>query len=265
MTADQLLQEAIIELQKRELTPETRHVVDEAARLLLDGRDIEARALIEKAQAIAVPRTPTDGESPQPDQLAPVNGRMAPSILSRFGGRLALQIESALNETVEELFCDLRAEVAQAAAGLESQLADIHSRLQLVSTLQARVDLVEREMSSSSAAAREESQRFVSSLEELNQAHRSRLDDLSEHVSMRMEKFMSQLAAQEERVDALFGLADNVSARLLSVEAQIERNTSWLRGIQERQAKRAVALSAVLEGISKLRDAEPCAHTAEAG
>src|SRR5690349_12246366 len=100
MTADQLLQEAIIELQKRDLTPETRHVVDEAARLLLDGRDIEARALIEKAQAITVPRTPTDGESPQTDQLAPVNGRMAPSILSRFGGRLALQIESALNETV---------------------------------------------------------------------------------------------------------------------------------------------------------------------
>jgi hypothetical protein len=44
VTADQLLQEAIIDLQKRDLTTETRCLVEEAAQLLADGRDIEARA-----------------------------------------------------------------------------------------------------------------------------------------------------------------------------------------------------------------------------
>jgi hypothetical protein len=265
MTSDQFLQEAIIDLQKQDLTSESRHVVEEAARLLLDGRDIEARALFEKAQAMAIPRNPTAGGATDSDQRAPVNGRIAPTILSRLSGRLAAQIEDTLNETVEELFGDLSVEVSQAAARVESQLADIQSRLQIVSHLQSRLDRFEQEMSLSSAAASKESQRFVASLEELNQAHRCRLEELSDHVSDRMEQFVARLAVQEERVDALSGLTENVSAKVLAIEAQVDRQTSCLRGMQERQAKRAAALSAVVEGISKLRDAETLVSTAEAG
>ena len=81
MTGDQLLQEAIIDLQKQALCAEARHSVDEAAQLLANGRDIEARALVEKAQAITVA-----GVHSKRDRVTKVNGptageRMEPTII----------------------------------------------------------------------------------------------------------------------------------------------------------------------------------------
>jgi hypothetical protein len=112
MTADQLLHEAIIDLQKQDLPSETRSVVDEAARLLLEGRDIEARALFEKAQAMAVPLPPPNKASTAFTRADPgpqSDGRIAPLSISRLSNRLAVEIENALNETIEDLSRNVRA------------------------------------------------------------------------------------------------------------------------------------------------------------
>jgi septal ring factor EnvC (AmiA/AmiB activator) len=151
------------------------------------------------------------------------------------------------------------------AARLEKKLSEAQTRLEIVLSLQSRVDRLEQEMSLSSAAATEQSQRLAFSVEELRHTHRTQFEELDEKLSGQMASILARLTAQEERLEAVAALVSRLSASVSSAEQQIDRQTSWLRGMQERQAKRAAALGAVLEGISRLRDSEPLANAAEGG
>jgi len=110
MTAEQILQEAIINLQKRDLCAETRRLVDEAAQLLADGRDLEARALVEKAQAIS------------PEAPPKLNGAtVMQTVLQRLSNRLAQEIANALGDAVEELSASLTGKIEAVSARVSSQ------------------------------------------------------------------------------------------------------------------------------------------------
>ncbi len=269
MTADQLLQEAIIDLQKRELSTGTRHLVDEAAQLLADGRDIEARALVEKAQAIAVPEVPSKANgATQVKEPIPAEG-MAQTIISRLSSRLAQDIASALNEAVEDLHRDFDARVDEAATAFENRLTEITSRLRVISEVQERVGRLEQEVSGSASAAQDQLQLLsasILSLQETDQARRIESEQFSRNISAEFEGISSRVSAQEERIEVLASMVRDLSSKALSVAEQIDRQTGLLRSMQERQAQRAAALNAVLEGISKLREPEPlAAETASAG
>ena len=191
MTADQLLQEAIIDLQKRDLTTETRHLVDEAAQLLADGRDIEARALVEKAQAIAAPEVPTKVNGATHTTPPVTADGMAQTIISRLSSRLAQDIASALNEAVEDLHRDFGAQMNESATALENRLAEITSRLQVVSELQDRVGRLEQEVSGNAAAVQEQSQQMAASivsLQEADQAHKTEFEQFSRGLFGEIEK-----------------------------------------------------------------------------
>src|SRR5271157_495023 len=155
MTADQLLQEAIIDLQKQDLCVETRHSVDEAAQLLADGRDIEARALVEKAQAMTL----ADVHSKR-DRVTKVNGPMAgerlePTIISRISGLLAQGITNALTEVIEELHLNFGAQMKDVVSSLEDRLTDITSQLKALSHLHDRVERIAEEETARLSAAQQ--------------------------------------------------------------------------------------------------------------
>ena len=268
MTADQLLQEAIIDLQKRDLNTEARNLVDEAAQRLAGGWDIEARALVEKVQAITGPGAPPKANSSTLIKPPITNEAMVETIISRLSNRLAQDIANALNEAVEALHDDFGAQMAESAAALESRLAEATSRLQAIPDLRERVDRVEQEVSASVAAAQEHSQRLdasIASLQESDRVRRTEFDQFSRDLSGEIEKISSRLSSQEERQGVIENLVQDLSSKVVSVTEQIEHQTRVIRLMQERLAQRAAALHAVLDGIAKLREAEPLANTAEAG
>jgi vacuolar-type H+-ATPase subunit I/STV1 len=268
VTADQLLQEAIIDLQKRDLTTETRRLVEEAAQLLADGRDIEARALVEKAQAIAVPGVPPKlNGSTQITPPMTADG-MAQTIISRLSSRLAQDIANALNEAVEGLHRDFGAQMNEAATALEKQLGDISSRLESIADLRGRVDRLEQEVAGNAAAVQEQHRRLetsIGSLQQADEALKSSFEQITLHVSVELEKISCRLGSQEERLVVLANLVQDLSSKALSFAEQIEHQTGLVRSMQERQAQRAAALNAVLDGIAKLKEPEPLANAAEAG
>ncbi len=242
MTTDQLLQEAIISLQKRDLCAETRHLVEEAAQLLAGGRDIEARALVEKAQAIAVTesRTKTNG-APEPDR--PTAGdRTAQTIISRVSSRLAEGISTVLTEAVQELHVNFGAQINDVASSLEGRLAEITARLTVLPGLNHRVDRIE----------------------ETDRSRQAEAERFSRNVAAALETVTSRVAAQEERLQAITSLVQDVSSKAVALAEQIDHQTRVVRSIQERQTQRAAALNAVLEGIAKLREPEVSGSAAAA-
>lgn len=262
MTAEQLLQEAIIDLQKRSLCEETRKLVEEAAQLLAEGRDIEARALVEKAQAISMPvAQPAANVGTKINTTA--NGQSALSgLISRLSGRLAQEIAAALGEAVEAVQRDLGARTSELAHSLETGFSEVKSRLESISSLRDSVDRLEREGAASGELAQERWDQISASILSLQETGRDRQDQ-AEHfkreISAAVETISFRITAQEERAGAVSTLFQDLSAKVLSLEEQIEAQTNQFRAMRERQAQRAAAFNAILDGIAKLREPKTAA------
>ena len=200
MTADQLLQEAIIDLQRQDLSADTRHLVDEAAQLLGNGRDIEARALVEKAQAITFPdvQPKTNGVT-KVNSPAVAGERMEQTIISRISNRLAQGITSVLTEVVEDLHSNFGAQMNGVVSSLENRLTEITSQLKALSHLHESVERIEHEETARASAAQERWERLsasVASLRETGHGLQVEAGELRRGISGELEAISSRVTAQ---------------------------------------------------------------------
>jgi chromosome segregation ATPase len=259
MTTEQLLQESIIDLQKHNLSVETRRLVDEAAQLLAGGRDMEARALVEKAQALNAPAL-----QPETNGVTKSNGpmpaeRTEDSLISRISNRLALGITNAISEAMEELQRTFGSQMTAVARSLEDRLAEAFP------PWQQRLEILEQDRTAASGEAQERWESLsasVGALQEAGIAGRLEAEQRSRAVSAELERISARVTAQEERLEAWKQLVQDLTSKVTSIAEKIDRHTDLFRSMQERQAQRAAALNAVLDGIAKLR--EPRLHPDEA-
>ena len=268
MTADQLLQEAIIDLQKRDLSDATRHLVEEAAQLLANGRDIEARALVEKAQAITVPDAyPKSNGSTK--TTSPLTGETTEqALIARVSIRLAQAITGVLTEAVEDLHLNFGAQMKEVVRSVEDRLTEITSQLKALSLLHERVERIEQDETARASAAQERwagLSASIVSLQEADHGRRVEAEHFSRSVSVELEMMSARVAAHEERLEALNHFVQDLSLKVLSVVEQIDHQTEALRTMQEHQAQRAAALNAVLDGIAALREPRPLVNEVGAG
>jgi hypothetical protein len=261
MTAEKLLQESIIVLQKHDLNAETRRLADEAAQLLADGRDIEARALVEKAQALNAP-----GLQPKANGVSkgnsPISEGVQETLISRITNRLTLGIANAVAEAIEELHRSLCTQMRDATQSLEDRLGEIAS--QWMPLFQQRVEKLEQERNIAASEAQERWARVsecIGALQEADAAHRLEAEQRNRTLSGELEQISARVTEHDERVEALKHLVGDLSSKVTCAAQQIDRHTDLLRSMQERQAQRAAALNSVLDGIAKLR--EPRSHPEE--
>jgi hypothetical protein len=262
MTAEQALQEVIITLQKQCLSPETRKLVEEAAQLLADGRDIEARALLEKAQAITSAATvaKTNG-------AAKVNGPGAsepvdPTIASRISARLAQGITDAVTAAIEDLHHEFSGQIKAIVSSLEGRINEMAAQLRGVADIEQRVARIEQEEPIRATVAQERWDQMAASitlLEENDRSRRVEVEEFNRNVLHELQSISSRVTAQGERFVAFNRLAEDLSSKVSSAIGQIDRHTDWIRSMQERQVHRAAALNEALEAIAKLREPNPLA------
>ena len=119
---DRSLPDAIVALQRQELPGETRRLAEEAALLLSDGHEIEAKALVEKAQALAAigVRVPANG-SPKPEAGKPADESSLPQLAARLAAPIAAAIANALLE-VERYSTD---QARVLAKGVDDRVAQL--------------------------------------------------------------------------------------------------------------------------------------------
>lgn len=209
------LSEAVIVLQRQELAPETRDVVEEAARLLGEGRDGEARALLEKAEALAamgnpieeegstIPESSQAGEEPSlRESVAPLAARLAESLtgvltgvleeIHRYAGDRIHTVAQSLEERIEELDAAL-CDVVAVGERLEQRANDQH---------QGQEDLW-----ISVRGLQNAGQQQVESLSRVSAA----TEELSHHLANEVEAVASRFVSVEDRVGVLEIFADRKS------------------------------------------------------
>jgi len=218
---DLSLPETVIALQRLDLLPETRQVVEEAARLLQDGREMEARALVEKAEALAA----------QASNKAKGNGngnghgngkfneetRGAGAMLGPIAEKLATGFTAVLTGVLEDIYHHTGDQVQVVASVLEERIHGIEESLQKAKTFEERL----------------------------------------EHLAGEHPSLETRLAAVEERVTGIDQIVRDLHPQVTTVLTRMDRQTDALRSLEHRQAQRVSALNQVLDNLSRLREEEP--------
>ena len=237
------LPETVIALQRLDLLPETRQVVEEAALLLQDGREMEARALVEKAEALAA-----QASNGKPNGKSNGNGhgngngngssdnRWAGAMLAPIAEKLATGFTAVLTSVLEDIYHHTGDQVQIVASALEERIHGIEEALQKTDTVGERLEqlAVEHQV--------------------LRQAH----DETSGAVNLwHQASLESRLAAVEERVTGIDQIVRDMQPHVTTVLTRLDRHTDALRSLEQRQAQRVSALNQVLENLSRLREEEP--------
>ena len=205
MTAEQVLQEAIIDLQRQDLGGDMRRLVEEAAQLLADGRDIEARALVEKAQAITSRTYARSGAGPRvdPQEL---------TAIERVAARLTHSVVNAFIEALSELQRDSAGQMKVMASALEERINERIER-EAKSRAASIVTLEETDRAVSARVAAHEEQLAVLSrvVENLSPKVHSAIEQIDQHTALLQsiqERHAHRAAALNEVLDTIARLRE---------------------------------------------------------
>ncbi len=275
MITDQSLSEAVIALQRQDLGPEARHVIEEAARLLGEGRDMEARALVEKAEALAAQHANGKGTVGIPNGTtgngaSKVNGNAAalpPTIIAPMAAKLAAGFTSVMTDVLQDVHRYTGEQIQAVGRALEERILTIQTAIRSVAGLEERLDqlaTIQDARFQSVHQAHEEIWGAVRALQQTDQeqaASIAKTTATTEALSQRMQQQADGVAARfatvEERVSVLDKVTQELQPQVSSVITRLDRHTDALRLLEQRQAQRVSSLHQVLEGLAKLREPTP--------
>lgn len=274
MLADQSLSEAVIALQRQDLAQEIREVVDEAARLLDEGRDGEARALVEKAEALA---TTEACEAQEHEEQAPrnghgthkVNGISGPaiqSIVEPLAARLAAGFTAVLTSVLEDIHRYTGEQIQFVVKSLEEHIQHTEAALSDVAGLDERVEQLANEHQVAAQFAEQSHSIMWNAIHGAEESSRQQaeliarvttaMDELSHHVADQVDDTAARFTDLEQRVSQLDQFAQDMPPQVSDIIARLDGHSEALRVLEQRQTQRVSTLNQVLESLAKLRETE---------
>lgn len=273
--SEQDLSETVIALQRRNLTDETRQVVDEAARLLADGRESEARALVEKADALA-------GQEDAGHSTITTSGRSVPApeaLIAPLAARLAEGFTSLLTSVVKDLYQYTAGQVQAATEGLENHIEELDAALDDVVSVAERLDQRANDQQTSLSEIRDahgsmhgaqgEMWEAIQSLQLTSHEQQESLagltsakDELARQVSSQADGAAARFMTLEERMDLLDRVVEQMPSQVSDILARLDNHTEALRLLEHRHARRVSTLNEVLDSLGRLKEPESLAAVA---
>jgi hypothetical protein len=270
MLGDRDLEEKIVQLQKLDLNPAVRQVVEEAEQVLANGHQLEAGALVEKAEAMwtaAVEQTPPERPREAPASLAADEGRTADEgVIERLVGNLADSIARNLATAVRDLEQHLIGETRKLSVSFGQQLQKLQASVESLLPLKERIEDLAGGVSaqhSASLAAQQQHAQLAATTALLQDAHirhdgeietlRRDGRELGESVSQRMDDVWKQLGLQQEGIASLQSAASEIPSRMAALVERLDRHADAIRSLQEMHQRRETALEGLVEAVTKLK------------
>jgi len=147
---DRNLEEAIYQLQKLNTENGVKKLVDEAAQLLANGRQIEAGALMEKAEAMIAAKSGKPIFALNHHSSTPVSNQEKPKVeergkvdeqaMANMAGKLADGLSKILMGAFQELERHIVDESRKISTSIEEQLGRLQATVQSFTQLQAKFE-----------------------------------------------------------------------------------------------------------------------------
>ena len=204
VSPERSLEDEIFHLQKLDLSPPVRKVVDEAAQLFGEGRHMEAGALIEKAQAMRTVENPQE----------PANGHGA-GVVARESS------DDAVADLVNNLAKGLAEVLVGAIRGLEKHLTT--ETRALGSSFQQQFERL-ADMVADQKSAEESRDVQVRDL-------RAEFQQFSSATTERLDAVCSRVGVQQEELAALQTTVLGVSPRVTALVERLDRQADAIRSM----------------------------------
>jgi hypothetical protein len=274
---DQNLQEAIFQLQKRNTENGVKQLVEEAAQLFANGRQTEAGALMEKAEAILAARggkpAAATGSSTSPPLKTEERPEVDDPVLAHMAARLADGLSTILTGAFEELERHVVGESRKINTSLEQQLERLQVTVNSLEQLRAKFEhlseAVTEARSDSTAVIRTQQQLSanVATLGETSARHdkeigavrgetealRAEAKDYATVVAHQMDALSARLGLHQEELTGLKSTVAEISRKVAGFIDRMDRQGEVIRTITDSQARRAAALDEVLGVLTRLR------------
>lgn len=268
MLSDQNLSEAVITLQRHDLAPEAREVVDEAARLLTEGREGEARALVEKAEALMARSSGSDVTAGRLNGVANGNGKgpVLETLIAPLAAKLATGFTGVLTSVLEEIHHYTGDQIQAVAKSLQDHIEHMQSAIHDVAGLGERLEQLANEQHAGLHSVQQGQQELWTAVRELQASGREQNDsiarvssvaeELTNRMANQLEAVTSRFAMVEERITGIERFAQNVQPQLETIVARLDGQTETLRMLEQQQMQRVSTLNQVLDSLGRLREPE---------
>ena len=267
MTTDQSLADAVIIMQRRDLVPETRQVVDEAARLLGEGREMEARALLEKAEALVAQENIWNQDSENSYGIPKSNGASglaAQGLIAPLAAKLAAGFTSVLTHVLEDVHRYTGDQVQSVANALQQHLHHMESELRRAAGIGERLEQLVNEHQTGLQLVRQGQEELWNAVRALQHAGQEQhasvarvssvAEELTHQVASYADAVTCRFVALEERVSVIDRITQEIPSQLADVVARLDRNTETLQVLEQRQMQRVSTLNQVLDTLAKLKE-----------
>lgn len=267
MRTDQNLAEAIIALQRRELATTARQVVDEAARLLGEGREMEARALLEKAEALAAQNENGKAGAANGTTKAKMNSGWAPQgIVAPLAAKLAAGFTDVLTGVLEDVHRYTGDQIQAVASALQEHIQNMEAALRHAAGVGERLEQLANEHEASLHVVQQGQEELWSAVRALQHADEEQnssiarvsaaTEQLTHSLTAHVDAVASRFGTIEERVSVLDRITQQMQPQLTAVIGRLDRHTEALRTLEQRQTQRVSTLNHVLDSLAKLKEQE---------
>lgn len=267
--AERNLEEEILRLQKLNLDVSVGQVVEEAAQLLAEGRHLEARALIEKADAMM--SSAVSGESPpvtQPDpsgnqEMAESRSLVVEEAVGRLVGNLADGLAKILGAAIQDLEQYIVGESRKLSGSFRQQLERLQGTVDDLMQLMERIEQLTATVSeqrSVGLAVQEKYEQLAAGMESLREADahhgseigalRSEMQQLSASVSERLDALAAKLWLQHEEVSGLKSTVSEISPRVAALVERLDRQAEAIRSLHETQTQSETTLDQLVDVLA---------------
>jgi uncharacterized phage infection (PIP) family protein YhgE len=286
---DRNLEEAIFELQRLNTENGVKRLAEEAAQLFAEGRQIEASAVMEKAEAMLAVRTakpPAQGVSshlthPKTEERPKADEQT----MAHMAARLADGLSKILTGAFEELERNIIGESRKISTSFGQQLDRLQATVNSLEQLQAKFEHLSdavSELRSSATAVGQTQDKFaagMAALEETSTQHdkdigdlrgettalRAEAKDYATVVAHQMDALSARLGLSQEDLTGLKSTVAEISRKVAGFGERIDRQGEVIRAITDSQAKRAVAFDELLAVLTRLKAPAETAIAAGAG
>jgi chromosome segregation ATPase len=287
---DRNLEESIFELQRLNTEDGVKRLAEEASRLLAEGRQIEAGAVMEKAEALMAIRAgkpvSVHGSSsqvtrPKPEERTKVDEQA----MANMATKLADGLSKILTGAFEELERHIVGESRKISTSFDQQLDRLQATVGSLEQLQAKFEHLSdavSEVRSSAAASTQRLDQFSTTMAALEEtsarndkdigalrgettALSTEAKDYATVVAHQMDALSARLGLHQEDLTGLKSTVAEISRKVAGYGERIDRQGEVLRALTDSQAKRAVAFDELLAVLTRLKAPAETAVAAGAG
>jgi archaellum component FlaC len=245
---DRSLEDAIFHLRRMNPDQNVHKVVDEAAKLMAQGRQIEAGALIEKAEAMsgAKSRVEENGH-------AEGNGHAREQVMSRINEKLAGSLAEVLANAFHELEQHTMDEGRKLTQSFQHQLDKLHTTVESLGALKESLEQLAETVSQYKAASpsQEQYNKLATEVAQLHKGEGRQDSDIAD-IRSKAAQISSEINRQQGELAALKTAVSDRSEKIASMIETIDKQSEVIRSLNDAESRRAAALEQALGVFSQL-------------